>query len=198
MEFHPTFNFGINTPKVVFGSGAVEKLRDELGDRGLAKPLIIASPSSLPAREANKEALSRSAVTDVQVLDTSTERDANLIADRCLEPPARDVVVSLGGDSPIGLAKGAAVRRNIPHVCIPTTYSGSEMTPILGEVDEPGQKVARVDPKILPTTVLYDVNLTVNLPKHITFPSGMNAMAHASESICCCHCCRFCCNPGMR
>ena len=64
-------------------------------------------------------------------------------------------------------------------MCIPTTYSGSEMTAILGELRD-GKKVAVTDQKLLPSTVIYDVTLTMELPKQLSSVSGLNAMAHAS------------------
>jgi alcohol dehydrogenase class IV len=52
------------------------------------------------------------------------------------------------------------------------------MTPILGETAE-GRKTTRSDPKILPGTVIYDVDLTMTLPAGLTATSGVNAIAHA-------------------
>ncbi|KAI5308869.1 hypothetical protein KEM55_004672 [Ascosphaera atra] len=70
----------------------------------------------------------------------------------------------------------------LPHICLPTTYSGSEMTPILGETVE-GRKTTRTDPKILPTVVIYDVDFTLSLPARTSATSGMNAIAHAVEAL---------------
>jgi alcohol dehydrogenase class IV len=87
-------------------------------------------------------------------------------------------VVSIGGGSTIGLGKAISIRTGLPHICIPTTYAGSEMTPILGETAD-GQKKTRSDPKILPSTVIYDVDLTMTLPVDMTATSGVNAIAHS-------------------
>ena len=67
------------------------------------------------------------------------------------------------------------------HVSIPTTYAGSEMTPILGETEN-GVKTTRRDKGILPTTVIYDVELTLSLPVGLSGTSGVNAIAHAGMS----------------
>lgn len=93
-----------------------------------------------------------------------------------------DSVVSIGGGSTIGLGKAISIRTGLPHICIPTTYAGSEMTPILGETAE-GRKTTRSDPKILPGTVIYDVDLTMTLPTGLTATSGVNAIAHAVEAL---------------
>ena len=52
-----------------------------------------------------------------------------------LQDVSTDCIVSIGGGSVIGLGKALSIRTGLPHLCIPTTYSGSEMTPILGETD---------------------------------------------------------------
>jgi alcohol dehydrogenase class IV len=91
-------------------------------------------------------------------------------------------IISIGGGSTIGLGKAISIRTGLPHICIPTTYSGSEMTPILGETTN-GIKTTRRDPKILPTTVIYDINLTLSLPPNVSSTSGVNALAHALEAL---------------
>ena len=93
-----------------------------------------------------------------------------------------DCIVSIGGGSVIGLGKALSIRTGLPHLCIPTTYSGSEVTPVLGETEN-GEKVTRSDSKILPATVIYDVELTMTLPTAICITSGINAMAHAIEAL---------------
>lgn len=92
-----------------------------------------------------------------------------------------DGVVSVGGGSAVGLGKALAARTGLPHLCLPTTYSGSEMTAILGETRD-GRKTTRTDPALLPRTVVYDVELTLALPPRTSAVSGLNALAHCSES----------------
>jgi alcohol dehydrogenase class IV len=93
-----------------------------------------------------------------------------------------DTIVAIGGGSAIGLGKALAVRTGVPQLAIPTTYAGSEMTPILGETEE-GKKTTRRSPDILPEAVIYDVDLTLSLPPAMSGPSGMNAIAHAVEAL---------------
>lgn len=69
-----------------------------------------------------------------------------------------------------------------PVIAVPTTYAGSEMTPIWG-LTEHGLKRTGRDPRILPKTVLYDPELTISLPPQISGPSGMNAIAHCVEAL---------------
>jgi alcohol dehydrogenase class IV len=93
-----------------------------------------------------------------------------------------DCTVALGGGSTIGLGKAIAWRTDLPQICIPTTYAGSEMTPILGETEN-GVKTTRRSDKILPEAVIYDVDLTLTLPPALSATSGINAIAHAVEAL---------------
>src|SRR5690606_16509189 len=93
-----------------------------------------------------------------------------------------DCYVVIGGGSTVGVGKGIALETGLPIVAVPTTYAGSEMTPIYG-LTEAGVKKTGRDRKVLPKAVIYDVNLTLSLPAHIAAPSGMNAMPHCVEAL---------------
>jgi alcohol dehydrogenase class IV len=99
-----------------------------------------------------------------------------------LKDMGADCMVAVGGGSTIGLAKAVALRTGLPQIALPTTYAGSEMTPILGETKD-GAKTTLKDAKVLPKAVLYDVDLTLTLPPSIVAASGMNAIAHAIEAL---------------
>lgn len=115
-----------------------------------------------------------------------------------------DAVLGLGGGSPLGLAKalsfaleeqpdagqpGAHVLAGlarVPTLAIPTTYAGSEMTPTYGitrVVDGQARKITISDPRITPRLVLYDPQLTLNLPAAVTAATGINALAHCIEAL---------------
>ena len=93
-----------------------------------------------------------------------------------------DGLVAVGGGSTTGLAKAIALRTDLPQIVAPTTYAGSEMTPILGETKD-GRKVTQSSPKVLPEVVIYDVELTLTLPVGQSVTSGMNAVAHSVEAL---------------
>jgi alcohol dehydrogenase class IV len=93
-----------------------------------------------------------------------------------------DCTIALGGGSAIGLGKAIALRTDLAQIVLPTTYAGSEMTPILGETAE-GQKTTQRNQKVLPEVVLYDPELTITLPANLSVVSGFNAMAHAVEAM---------------
>jgi maleylacetate reductase len=88
----------------------------------------------------------------------------------------------VGGGSPIGLAKAAAAATKLPYIAIVTTYSGSEMAArwYVGVADK---RMGGDDRACLPATAIYDPELTLDLPARMSAASGMNAMAHAVESL---------------
>jgi maleylacetate reductase len=93
-----------------------------------------------------------------------------------------DGCVSVGGGSAIGLGKAIALEHGLPVIAVPTTYAGSEMTPIWGLTDRGAKRTGR-DPRVLPASVLYDPDLTLTLPGGLSATSGMNAIAHAVEGL---------------
>jgi alcohol dehydrogenase class IV len=80
------------------------------------------------------------------------------------------------------LGKAIALDSGLPILAIPTTYAGSEMTPIFG-ITEGGLKKTGKDPRVLPRTVIYDPELTLTLPVPLSITSGINAIAHAAEGL---------------
>ncbi|MFF2406841.1 iron-containing alcohol dehydrogenase [Streptomyces sp. NPDC058092] len=95
---------------------------------------------------------------------------------------ATDCVVAIGGGSAIGLAKALLVRTGMPQVAVPSTYAGSEVTPVLGETEN-GVKATRRDPSIEPGTVVYDPEPTSTMAPGLTPTSSLNALAHAVEAL---------------
>jgi alcohol dehydrogenase class IV len=93
-----------------------------------------------------------------------------------------DCAVAIGGGSTTGLGKAIALYSGLPILAIPTTYAGSEMTPIYG-ITEAGLKKTGKDFKVLPKSVLYDPELTLTLPVSLSVTSGINAIAHAAEGL---------------
>lgn len=168
--------------RVVFGTGTIANVGDELNRLGLKRALVITTPGHEARGQRLVEALGALCVghyagaamhTPVPVTNDAMARVRELEI---------DAVVALGGGSAIGLGKAIAVRTDLPQIVIPTTYSGSEATPTLGETEH-GRKTSRRDPGILPEVIVYDVALTLTLPVSITVVSGLNAMAHAVEAL---------------
>jgi maleylacetate reductase len=93
-----------------------------------------------------------------------------------------DGCVAVGGGSAVGLGKAVALESGLPVIAVPITYAGSEMTPVWG-ITEDRRKLTGRDPIVLPSSVIYDVSLTLGLPPGISGTSGINALAHAVEAL---------------
>jgi maleylacetate reductase len=109
----------------------------------------------------------------IETAEAAREEARRLKADCC---------VAIGGGSTTGLAKAIALVSDLPILAIPTTYAGSEMTPIWG-LTEGGRKTTGRDLRVLPKTVLYDPCLTVSMPARLSATSGMNSIAHCVEAL---------------
>ena len=172
-----------NAPmRVVFGSGALRRLPEELDHLGVTRALVLATPRQVTQLVAIGELIGERTVgvftgavmhTPVEVTDRAMEMV------RSVRP---DCVVAIGGGSTTGLAKAIALRTDLPQIVLPTSYAGSEMTPVVGQTSG-GIKTTQSSPKILPETVIYDVDLTLDMPPKLSATSGINAIAHAVEAL---------------
>jgi len=178
MDSPLSFIYNANPARVVFGRGKVKSLPDELSRQGLSAPLILTTPQQIDQGQSLVSILNGkfSGMFTEATMHTPTSVTEKAL--KYAESVKPDSIVSIGGGSTIGLGKAISIRTGLPHVCIPTTYAGSEMTPILGESFD-GLKKTRSDPKILPGTVIYDVDLTMSLPTGLSATSGVNAIAHS-------------------
>ncbi|WP_257551894.1 maleylacetate reductase [Sphingopyxis sp. DBS4] len=168
--------------RVLFGSGVLDRVADELAALAVKRTVILTTPEQVQSGEAIARRIGTPAVGHLPVARMHTPVEITTDAMATARALGADSVLSIGGGSTIGLGKALSIRTGWPHLTIPTTYSGSEMTPILGET-EGGQKTTRRDDAILPATVIYDVDLTRTLPQAARITSGMNALAHAVEAL---------------
>ena len=176
------FTYRASGGRIVFGSGTMESVADELGLLGVRRAMVLTTPVQEKEGIVLKTLLKDQAVAVFAGAAMHTPVEVTEVALRALAGSDADGIVSLGGGSTTGLGKALAVRTGLRHLTIPTTYAGSEVTPILGET-EGGEKRTRSDPAILPDTVVYDVDLTVGLPVKMSATSGLNAIAHAVEAL---------------
>lgn len=176
-----SFEYNPNPGRVVFGSGTLQKLPEEIARLNLSAPLLLSTPQQTGQVEVVKKVLNGRIAGVFSNATMHTPTDVTEKALQYAKDHEADSLISIGGGSTIGLGKAISIRTGLPHVCIPTTYAGSEMTPILGETAD-GVKKTRSDPKILPGTVIYDVDLTMTLPAAMSATSGVNAIAHAGMS----------------
>jgi maleylacetate reductase len=164
--------------RVVFGPGSISRLPDEVDVLGLGRVLVLCSPEQEETGELVAAALGDRAAgvlpearvhVPIEVADRARRVAGVLGADGC---------VAVGGGSAVGLGKAVALEHDLPVVAVPTTYAGSEMTPIWGLTAGGAKRTGR-DPRVLPRSVVYDPELTLSLPRDISVTSGMNAIAHA-------------------
>lgn len=168
--------------RVVLGAGALSHVADEVERAGGTRVLVVATRSAGAAADSVVGALGARVVLrfDRPVVHTPVAVTDEVMAE--LDDRPVDVVVAIGGGSAIGLSKAVAARTGVPQVAVPTTYAGSEVTPVLGETRD-GVKETRRDVALAPGTVVYDPELTVSLPAGLTLTSSLNAVAHAVEAL---------------
>jgi alcohol dehydrogenase class IV len=176
------FVYEVLPSRVIFGAGTLARLGEEIERLGLHRVLVLSTPPQRHDAERLAASLGERAAgifaeaamhTPVEVTERAMARVAEL---------GVDGTVAVGGGSTTGLGKAIALRTDLPQIVVPTTYAGSEMTPILGET-RGGLKTTQRSPKILPETVIYDVDLTLSLPPGLSATSGINAIAHAVEAL---------------
>lgn len=176
------FVFQAQLPRVVFGVGALDHLEREIDLLGAARALVLSTPEQRDLAEgvAGRLGSRCAAIFDRAVMHVpiETAREAREEARRL----GADCAVAVGGGSTTGLGKAIALDSGLPILAIPTTYAGSEMTPIYG-LTEGGVKKTGRDARVLPRTVLYDPSLTLTLPVELSVTSAMNAIAHAAEGL---------------
>jgi len=176
------FTYTARPARIVFGHGTLERVRDEVERLGRSRALVLAGPDLAESGDRVEKVLGPLAVGrfDGAAMHTPVEVTEQALA--LLREAGADCVVAVGGGSTTGLAKALAVRTGVDQVILPTTYAGSEVTPVLGETAD-GVKTTRSSPDILPETVIYDVELSRELPVPIAVTSGVNALAHAVEAL---------------
>jgi maleylacetate reductase len=176
------FSYEASPMRVVFGAGRSGELAPELDRHGLDRVLVLCTAEQQATADRIAEDLGDRAVgvfpgaqmhVPVAAVVDACATAARLCADGC---------VAVGGGSTIGLGKAIALRHGLPIVAVPTTYAGSEMTPIWG-LTEDGVKRTGRDRAVLPRAVVYDPELTVTLPATLSVTSGLNAVAHAVEGL---------------
>ena len=145
----------VDTPRVVFGRGALERATPEISRLGASRVLLISTRSSAPSAESVANSLGDQLVARIDEVAMHVPAEVAESALRTAEKAAADLLVCIGGGSAIGLAKAVAQQTGVAILAIPTTYAGSEMTSIWGRT-EGGRKATGRDDRVLPRTVIYD------------------------------------------
>jgi alcohol dehydrogenase class IV len=176
------FTYRSDPVRIVFGAGAIAMLPAEADLHNMSRLMVLCSQSRADfARRVTAPIADRC----VTFCDASAPNMPRKVFERIVDDIKRqklDGFVVVGGGSPIGLAKAAAATTKIPYIAVVTTYSGSEMAARwrIGIADD---RISGEGAAALPATAIYDPELTLDLPPRFSAASGMNAVAHAVESL---------------
>lgn len=176
------FEHELVTGRVVFAPGAVARVPDEVERLGARRVLLIGGGHDVAlldrvAGDLGERIRGRigEVVQHVPIASVTAATDQARALDA-------DLLLCVGGGSATGLAKAVALRTGLRILAVPTTYAGSEMSPIWGVTGDDGKVTGR-DSAALPVVVVYDPGLTVGLPAGLSVVSGLNALAHAAEGV---------------
>jgi maleylacetate reductase len=178
----PPFVHRTVAQRIVFGAGTRRRIADEARLARITRAMVISTPEQAGSANELADLLGdrcplRFTRARMHTPVAVTEEAVALAGQHAI-----DGIVSVGGGSAIGLSKAIALRTDLIQIVVPTTYSGSEMTDIVGQTSG-GTKETMRDPRILPEVVVYDVELTSTLPPAASVASAANAIAHAIEGL---------------
>lgn len=168
--------------RIIFGDGALSRLAGELDQRNLRSAMLIAADYDAGLPEQGRDALGDRVRLSWSEVRQHVPRELAERATVAATGAGADVLLAIGGGSTTGLGKAVAVSTGLPLAVVPTTYAGSEMTPIYGLTSDGNKETAR-DAKALPSIVVYDPRLLTTLPPAVVGPSGLNALAHCAEAL---------------
>lgn len=178
-----TFTYESLPGRVIFGAGVGRaRLGGELERLGLGRLLLVASARERSAAAGLIGAVAGRIAGSFTAVRPHVPAEVAAAAGAAAREAGADGALAIGGGSAIGAAKAVALELGLPIVAIPTTYAGSEMTPIYG-ITSGGRKQTGRSPAVLPRLVLYDPELTLGLPMAIGGPSALNALAHCVEAL---------------
>jgi alcohol dehydrogenase class IV len=143
----------------------LDELQPVLEEVGVRRPLLVASPRW----NVRIDAIAR-----------WSEVPSHRIDDAVAE--VGDGVVAVGGGSAIDLGKAISAASETPLVSVPTTYAGAEWTTYFG-VRDPDRKMRGGGGGARPEAIVYEVELTFDLPRETTVGTAMNALAHCAEAL---------------
>ncbi|MEQ9328125.1 MAG: iron-containing alcohol dehydrogenase [Rhodospirillales bacterium] len=199
--------------QVRFGAGRIAELARACRSVGMSKPLIVTDPgiarlpmiaAAVAANEA--DGLPTAVFSDVRPNPTGANVEAGL---KVYRDGGHDGVVAWGGGSGLDAGKAVALMAGqslpiwdfedigdnwkrvdpdgvAPIIAVPTTAGTGSETGRASVILDEAAHVKRIvfHPKMLPSIVISDPELTVGLPAHITAATGMDALAHCFEAFC--------------
>jgi maleylacetate reductase len=142
----------------------LDRLQDLLAETGVARPFVIASDRWRLLNPPRVAWWSEVPAADVEV------------------PADADGILAIGGGSAIDTAKHASAESGKPVVHVPTTYSGAEWTTFYG-IRSADRIIRGGGAGAHPVGIVYDVDLTLDLPRDVTAGTALNALAHSAEAL---------------
>src|SRR5688500_10284772 len=176
-----TFSYVTHEVRVVFGTGVLSTLPDELDRAGFSSVMLLTTPGRAAERERVVSLLGSRLVGEYSGARLHVPVEVVADARAALERSRPQSLLAYGGGSAIGLGKALAHATGLPLAAVATTYSGSEMTAVWGNSDGTVKRTFR-NTEVAPRLVLYDPLLTYGLSREVTVASGMNAIAHCVEA----------------
>ncbi|MBI2705453.1 MAG: iron-containing alcohol dehydrogenase [Actinobacteria bacterium] len=185
--------------RILFGPGSVGRLAESIRALGVKRVLLVTTKGRASSVDGERVvgAIGRNLATTFAEVESHVPATAVQAAVMAARRDGADAIVSFGGGSCADLGKAVnffleqeqgapgtsyADRPLMPHVSIPTTYSGAELTPFFGMTDpHTRQKSGAGGPTCAPIAAVYDPELTLTTPPRVSAETGMNALAHCVE-----------------
>jgi alcohol dehydrogenase class IV len=185
--------------RVVFGAGSVDGIAEVVRETGARRVMLVTTEGRLASAGGERLVARLGRLVGATFAGTRSHVPTTIVQQAVSRARAEGVdgIVSFGGGSCADLGKavcffveqeagtpGASYlhRPALPHVSVPTTYSGAELTPFFGMTDEATrQKSGSGGPTIAPVAAIYDPELTLDTPGQVSAETGMNALAHGVE-----------------
>jgi alcohol dehydrogenase class IV len=169
--------------QVYFGvNDLAERLHHVVKDLGLNRVLLINGIDNASARSHVNALVHAMVVASIDEVRQHVPLDRAAQAVATANQAKADGLLAVGGGSTIGLAKIVALETGLPIIAVPTTYAGSEATPVWGRTEN-GVKTTGLESQVLPRVVLYAPELTHTLPRALTVASAGNSLAHCVEAL---------------
>ncbi|MBX5473635.1 MAG: iron-containing alcohol dehydrogenase [Thermoleophilia bacterium] len=148
----------------------LDALPDVCAEAGVTAPLVVASPRwdriELPLEEHARW----------------REAPSHRLEEAAAQARGAGGVVAVGGGSAIDLGKAISAATGLPLVSVPTTYAGAEWTTYYG-IRSPERRLRGGGAGAHPAGIVYDVDLTLELPRETTVGTALNALAHCAEAL---------------
>ena len=177
----PAWAFDSLENRVLFGLGTASRAGDELGRLGADRVMLIASKGTTQRAANIVDALGDLIVGKFDGIEPHCPVETISAGEEAYRRAGANGLLTIGGGSTIGVAKSLRLRTGAASLVLPTTYSGSEMTPIYGAKSNGEKKTGR-DARAKPQAVIYDAELTFGLPAAETAQTGLNCLAHCLEA----------------